>query len=243
MKTASLSRKIHKWLFLFVGIQALLWTLSGVYMVVMDLDFIHGDHLVKNLREPLPETRGDLFPSGELLRERDGVRSLQLKALRGQPFYVLRDSEGAHLFDARSGSEISPLDQQTAIALAEHYYRGDLDAASAELVTDNPPTEIQFRALPLWRVNFDDRYGTSFYIDPDTGALATRRHDYWRAFDFFWMLHIMDYRERDNIHNPLLLTVTLVGLSGVLAGLVLLFFSFGRRRAPTGIANTAGGAQ
>jgi len=243
MQTASITRKVHKWLFLFVGIQALLWTLSGVYMVVMDLDFIHGDHLVKNLREPLPETRGDLFPSGELLRDRDGVRSLQLKALRGQPFYVLRDSEGTHLFDARSGSEISPLDQQTAVALAEHYYNGDRKATSAELITDNPPTELQSRALPLWRVNFDDRYGTSFYVDPATGALVTRRHHYWRAFDFFWMLHIMDYEERADIHNPLLLTITLVSLTAVIAGLILLFYSFGRRRPGIATDPVTGGAQ
>ncbi|SEA46457.1 PepSY domain-containing protein [Microbulbifer marinus] len=230
MKTATISRKVHKWIFLFIGVQALLWTLSGFYMVVMNLDFIHGDHLVQNLREPLPATSAELFPSEALLRDRAGVKSVQLKSIREKLFYVVRDADGAHLLDAHSGTEVSPLDQQTAIALAEYYYTGDQPAASAELISDNPPTELQSRPLPLWRVNFDDRYGTSFYIDPNTGALATRRHDYWRAFDFFWMLHIMDYEARENIHNPLLLIATLFSLVSVLAGLVLLFYSFGKRR-------------
>ncbi|WP_323844298.1 PepSY domain-containing protein [Microbulbifer magnicolonia] len=229
MQTASITRKIHKWIFLFVGVQALFWTLSGAYMVVMDLDFIHGDHLVKNLNEPLPAATAELFPTSELLRDRSDVKSLQLKSIREKLFFVVRDSDGAHLLDAHSGIEVSPLDQQTAITLAEHYYSGDLPAATAELISENPPTELQSRMLPLWRVNFDDRYGTSFYIDPNTGALVTRRHDYWRAFDFFWMLHIMDYEERDNIHNPLLLIATLFSLVSVLAGLVLLFYSFGKR--------------
>ncbi|WP_323845501.1 PepSY domain-containing protein [Microbulbifer magnicolonia] len=229
MQTASITRKLHKWIFLFVGVQALLWTLSGAYMVVMDLDFIHGDHLVKNLNEPLPTATAGLFPTSELLRDRTDVKSVQLMSIREKLFYVVRDSDGAHLLDAHSGVENSPLDRKTAIALAEHYYSGDLPAASAVLISENPPTELQSRPLPLWRVDFDDRYGTSLYIDPNTGALATRRHDYWRAFDFFWMLHIMDYEARENIHNPLLLIATLFSLVSVLAGLVLLFYSFGQR--------------
>ncbi|UHQ56783.1 hypothetical protein [Microbulbifer sp. YPW16] len=243
MKTASLSRKIHKWLFLFVGIQALLWTLSGVYMVVMDLDFIHGDHLVKNLREPLPDNTAQLVPTEDLLREYSDPLSVQLKAIQGKPFYILRDNDGAHLVDARSGIEVSPIERDRAIELAEHYYTGEIAAGSAQLIEENPPTELQSRLLPLWRVDFDDRYGTSFYIHPDTGALVTRRHDYWRAFDFFWMLHIMDYEERADIHNPLLLTITLVSLSAVIAGLVLLFYSFGRRRDSVAASPQAGGAR
>ncbi|MBN8430377.1 hypothetical protein JF535_05860 [Microbulbifer salipaludis] len=242
MGRASLSRKIHKWLFLFVGIQALLWTLSGVYMVVMDLDFIHGDHLVKNLSEPLPANLEQLAPTAEILERYRGVKHIQLKALQGNPYYVVKTGEGAHLVDARSGREVPPVDSTRARALAEHYYSGELPAASAELITSNPPTEVPSRALPLWRVNFDDRYGTSLYIDPSTGALATRRHNYWRAFDFFWMLHIMDYEERADIHNPLLLVISIVSLTGVLAGLILLFYSFARRGKAPGNAATAGGA-
>ncbi|HEY8568721.1 hypothetical protein [Microbulbifer sp.] len=243
MKPVSLSRKVHKWLFLFVGIQALLWTLSGTYMVVMDLDFIHGDHLVKNLREPLPADREEFIPTQELLKRFQGITSIQLKALQANPYYVIQAEGGAHLVDARSGREVSPIDGDRARALAEHYYAGNLPASSVILVSENPPSEIGARALPLWRVNFDDRYGTSLYIDPNTGALATRRHDYWRAFDFLWMLHIMDYEEREDIHNPLLLIVTIVSLSGVLAGLILLFYSFGRRNKTAGTTTMAGGAQ
>ncbi|WP_237055640.1 hypothetical protein [Microbulbifer sediminum] len=243
MQTASVSRKVHKWIFLFIGIQALLWTLSGVYMVVVDLDFIHGDHLVKNLREPLPDDQAQVTPTEALLQEYSNPRFVQLKAIKGKLFYILRDDNGAHLIDARSGTEVSPIDRARAKELAEYYYAGEMPAATAELIESNPPTELQSRPLPLWRIDFDDRYGTSFYIHPDTGSLVTRRHDYWRAFDFFWMLHIMDYEERADIHNPLLLTVTLASLGGVIAGLVLLFYSFGRRRSETPDPTQAGGAQ
>ena len=41
-------RRTHKWLALVVGIQALLWTLTGFYMVVVHIDTIHGDDLVRS---------------------------------------------------------------------------------------------------------------------------------------------------------------------------------------------------
>ena len=46
-----LVRRTHKWLALVVGVQALLWALTGMYMVAVHIDIIHGDHLVR----PAPE--------------------------------------------------------------------------------------------------------------------------------------------------------------------------------------------
>ena len=42
-----LVRRVHKWLALFVGIQAVIWTASGMYMAPAHIDTIHGDHLVR----------------------------------------------------------------------------------------------------------------------------------------------------------------------------------------------------
>jgi hypothetical protein len=49
---------LHKWLGLIIGLQILIWLGSGLYMVVVDIDFIHGDPLVKNMRETVavPDT-------------------------------------------------------------------------------------------------------------------------------------------------------------------------------------------
>ena len=40
MRPARLSRTLHKWLALLVGAQAVVWIVSGLYMVVVDIDFI-----------------------------------------------------------------------------------------------------------------------------------------------------------------------------------------------------------
>ncbi len=41
-------RKTHRYLGLFLGIQFLMWTISGMYFSWTDIDEIHGDHF-KNL--------------------------------------------------------------------------------------------------------------------------------------------------------------------------------------------------
>ncbi|KUJ83563.1 hypothetical protein AWR36_006820 [Microbulbifer flavimaris] len=226
MKLASRLRKLHQWIFLAIGLQALLWVASGFYMVVVNLDFIHGDHLVRNLREPLPEFSRPLYPTAQLISRSDGVKSVKLKAIQGQPFYIMQNSQGEHLYDAFTGNKAPTIDAPRASQLARHFYAGEGMVTSTRLITENPPTEIPARILPVWRIDFDDRFGTSFYIDPDTGTLITRRHDYWRAFDFFWMLHIMDYDERADVTNPVLRLLILSSLVGVLSGAALLPYSF-----------------
>ena len=73
---------------------------------------------------------------------------------------------------------------------------------------------------PLWRVEFAHWNRPTFYLSPVTGELLSRRHELWRVFDFVWMLHIMDYDERENVNNPLLRAFTwgavLMALSGAL---------------------------
>jgi len=41
-----------------------------------------------------------------------------------------------------------------------------------------------------------------------------------------WMLHIMDYENRQDAHNPLLITAQISGLLFAISGLWLLIYSF-----------------
>lgn len=232
MVPARLSRTIHRWLALAFGAQALLWIVSGFYMVVVDLDFIHGDTLVRNLAPPPP--RASTWHSLADVRARHpGIEQLRIKGLPGfgRPLYELRTANGLVLLDGTSGERISPLDRERVAALARRYYAGDAALTELVLLTGEPPLEIQSRRLPLWRARFDDWHETTLYIDPDGGDLVTRRHRAWRWFDALWMLHIMDYRTRTDVNNPLLRIATVAGLVFTATGLWLLWFSFRRRRA------------
>ena len=71
-----------------------------------------------------------------------------------------------------------------------------------------------------------DGQGTRVYVDAKNGAIRARRNDVWRRYDFFWMLHTMDYRGRDNFNNPLIVTIGMAALWLSISGVVLLTRSF-----------------
>lgn len=231
--TAFTTRRWHKWLSLFVGVQAMIWLATGLYMVIIDLDFIHGDHLVANMSDTLPAGYQPAVDFATIQARYPEAEKITLSTWMGQPHYTIEAGDGRSLVDAQTGTVRSPLSRDDAIAVANYHYARDGEAVSAQLLTDpeTAPTEIQARPLPLWRVDFDDAGSTAFYVRPGDGAFISRRHTYWRIFDFAWMLHIMDYEERANANNILLRVAAGIGLLLSLFGAWLLVYSFNRRRA------------
>jgi hypothetical protein len=233
VKAARLSRTLHKWFALVVGLQFLLWTASGFYMVAVNIDLIHGDMLVRNMEPPPQFVLSELTPAETIIREYPQAHRLILTTVLERAVYRLDGPFGRKLVDAKSGDPVPSLNEQQASDVARHYYAGDGAISNVELITTEPPGEVRFLTDPVWRVDFDDLWGSTFYVDPGTGHFITRRHTLWRVFDFLWMLHIMDYETRDDINNTLLTIATIVGLSMFAAGAWLLYFAFGfgRRRA------------
>ena len=80
--------------------------------------------------------------------------------------------------------------------------------------------EYRGRVLPVWKVSFDDSESLSLYLNPWTGELLSRRTNRWRIFDFLWMLHIMDFDERDDFNHPLLQVAAFLGLIIALSGVL-----------------------
>jgi len=233
-KSAVISRNLHRWLGLLVGIQVLIWLASGLYMVVVDIDFIHGDSLVKNMQQEILVPEPPQLGVADLKARFPDATQISLKPLMGTTVYAVATTDSRYLIDPGTGALLSPLGEDTARQIARYHFAGTAAINHTALITTDPPMEIQTRSLPLWRVDFDDRFATSFYIDPNDGDLVTRRHQYWRIFDFLWMLHIMDYENRSDAHNPLLITAQISGLTFAISGLWLLFYSFsGRRRKAT----------
>jgi len=225
-----LARSLHKWIGLVIGLQLLIWLCTGLYMVIIDIDFIHGDPLVKNLKQPITIPGSSAVSISKLNKLYPDATRISLQTVMGETRYAITTPDQRYLVDPDTSEVISPLGEKAARAIARFHYTGDALINNASLITSSPPTEIQTRRLPLWRIDFDDRFSSSFYIDPYSGKLATRRHQYWRIFDVFWMLHIMDYENRTDAHNPLLITAQISGLGFAITGLWLLFYSFSRPR-------------
>lgn len=230
MRWPALARTTHKWLALIIAIQAVFWTLSGLYMSAVHIDIIHGDRLVK-AAAPQPLALAGLVEPAHVAHLAPGMRSLRLERQLEQPVYVVQGQDGQALFDARSGRRLSPLGEADIRARARALYAGKGDIVSIERLT-KVPGEIKSRPAPIWRVEFEGAWRPTFYISPQTGQLVARRHDLWRAYDFVWMFHIMDYENRTDVNNILLRVATWMGLATSLTGAWLLLYSFRRRRRP-----------
>ena len=231
MKLSLLSRSVHKWLALFVGLQLLVWAITGFYMVAIDLDFIHGDPLVRNLRTPVGSTKG-VLPVAQLAGQYPEVTLVSLHSLPilSAPVYELTAAGRRVLVDATSGQQLSPLSSGMIRQLARSYYAGTGQLSAVQLLEHEVPMEVRGRAAPLWRADFDDWLETTLYLHPDTGALVARRHRLWRWYDFLWMLHIMDYGEREAPIGVVPRVATVLGTVTIASGVWLLYFSFWRPR-------------
>lgn len=224
----------HRWLSLVFGVQLVIWSISGAYMVFFELSFIHGDHLVKATPQSLP-SNAQIRPVHEVIRAFPRAREVTLQPTLVTGDWLATYKVFAHretfLVDARSLEPVV-LAQADIVAIAKRLYAPSESApvTSVALLVNEAPAEIPASLLPIWQVNFDDFGHSSFYISPTTGELVTKRHSFWRGFDFFWMLHIMDYETREDITNWLLRSFILG--TGVLSitGMMLLIFTIGRSR-------------
>jgi len=224
----SVARKAHKWLALIIGVQALFWVVSGLYMTAVHIDIIHGDHLVRTpVAEPI--SMGGLVDPAAIVKNAGGAQSLRLDQQLGQPVYIVSQTSGRSLFDARSGEKLPLIDEAGARQRAEQFYAGDGGVREMELLYEIPG-EIRGRPAPIWRVQFEGLWRPTLYISPQTGELVAKRHDLWRTFDFVWMFHIMDYETRDNVNNLLLKIATWMMVATSLTGAWLLLYSFRRKR-------------
>jgi len=215
--------RIHKWLALIVGIQIVLWIAGGVVMSVLPLERVRGEH---HMAEPeaLTLRPAELITPQDALDALDrtgGALEVRLQAWQGRPVYNVYDANWSSvLVDAVTGERLTPVSRETAIEIAQADYAGDPDIAAVEYFEE--PTWEYRRPGAAWRISFADGEGTRIYVSPNSGLVTARRNDNWRVFDFFWMLHIMDYKEREDFNHPLLISASIFALVTVLAGLLLL---------------------
>lgn len=221
------ARKTHKWLGLFIGIQVVIWSLSGLYMTVVHIDTIHGDHLVRPASDRYVVASSLADPVA--LVSAGAAQSIRLAWLGENPIYVVGRQSSEFAVDARTGAKVLAPDEAAIRRIARSHYTGSEPIASAKLITDIPG-EIRGRKPPLWRVEFAHWNKPTFYLSPVSGELLTRRHELWRIFDFVWMLHIMDYDERENVNNTLLRIFTWSAVLMALSGAWLLVYAFPKKK-------------
>lgn len=214
-RTKSTLRKTHRYLGLFLGIQFIMWTASGLYFSWTDLDEIHGDHFRQPEAHPVAFAglSGPELPGGTMLRR------MELRAIAGQPYFWVNDSVLIH---ARHGSVHREISEEEARAVAAAYMREDLEVRSiTRLEAAGPHHEYRGGPLPAYEIEYEHPEAVKAYVSARDGRFQSVRHRSWRWFDFLWMTHTMDYQGRDNFNTTLLRAFSLMGLVTVLSGFVL----------------------
>lgn len=221
-------RKLHKWLGLIVGLQVILWTVSGLVFAWLDHHEVSGEHSVRDVQSTVLTNAKSIVEPASWLSEINSNEILEIRLAPVLDTWVWRveTTQGVVLRNAASG-EIWKLGEAFVRRLAEQQYAGTGQLASVAFHA-NPTIETRGSGA-TWEARFDDDRGTTLYFAADDGRLVQTRNDDWRLFDVFWMLHTMDYRGRDNFNNPLVITIGFAALWLSLSGFLLLFKSFRRQ--------------
>ena len=217
-----LFRKIHKWVGLILGLQFVLWTVSGAVMALLDMDKVGGHGTAE------AATAAIAWPSDIAPPPVGGpVSGLGLRRILDRPVYEITDARGVRLHDARTGAAIS-VDAALAseIARAAYHHQAPVRAVTR---LEKANLEARGHPAPLWRVDFADEENSSSYISAVNGRPHVNRGDTWRIWDFVWMLHNMDYINRSSFNHPLIIFMAVGALWLSLTGFYLLFKSFRKR--------------
>ncbi|AOT09915.1 hypothetical protein [Pseudoalteromonas luteoviolacea] len=216
------ARKVHKYLGYLLALQIFAWLLGGLVMSAIPLEMVHGKHLANRQLEN-PFNAADYLASLDHLKQQvPGLKSIEYKHFLDIPIIKL-NAEHAVYFHGKTGALLHPPSQADIEQQAKSHYIGNADIVQAMLMTIGP-REVQYRK-DIWQVTFNDRVSTTIYLDSQSGQVITVRSTIWRIFDFFWMLHIMDYDERDDFNNPLLISFSATSVLFCISGFILLLQS------------------
>lgn len=226
--TLPLLRRLHKWVALVVGLQIALWCISGATFAWLDHHRVSGDHFIRDVPEPsIPAGRTPVDPRQWRDIGAQGLYEVSLQPLDRRWVYRLVHRSGVDLFDAYTGEPVA-VDEAAVRAIAGARYAG---SGRLVEVVHHPTTTLETRDHGAsWAAHFDDDASTTLWLSAEDARLLEVRSDSWRLFDFFWMLHTMDYEGRDDFNHPMLILIATSSLWVSLTGLLLVIRLFRPKR-------------
>jgi uncharacterized membrane protein YkoI len=231
MKPRKAAYLAHRWLGLVICIQLLAWSLGGFIFSVLSIESVRGELDMAALPfEPFAEA--SLLALPESVRDSvaqlgdqglDAIGSVNLMDRGLGAFWEVRTVDGEFVgrLDPVTGAEMEIITPEEAIRIADRDFAPEAEVASVTLIEADPPMEYRGGPLPSYRVDFEHAKNPHIYIDAANGQVRARRNTRWRVFDFFWMLHTMDYAERDDFNHPLLIGSSVVAILTASSGLTL----------------------
>jgi hypothetical protein len=156
-------------------------------------------------------------------------QNIQVVEILDKAFYQIhleKPQKKVLLFEMKNLSPKSALNEQEAKEVAKRSLKNPSEILETEyLTTTNGHHEYRGKPLPAYAITFDKPNNTTVYVSAELGTVQSYRNNAWRVFDFLWMLHVMDYENRDNINNWLLRAFSFFGLITLFSGFLLFFLT------------------
>ncbi|WP_405565165.1 PepSY domain-containing protein [Polaribacter sp. Asnod6-C07] len=232
-KTHRFTRKIHRYLGLFIGIQFLFWTIGGLYFSWNDMDDVHGETLLDKTEHTFAFSYNE--PIRKLLNfleETDAKPIKYIEAIvvnKDSLLRVTRSNDILFLNLNKNQYKVrKALTKEESIAFVKSRLYNALPVKQTEYLTEKEITnkhEYRGNPLPVFAITLEHETNTTVYVHPNTAKITKVRNDNWRKFDFLWMLHVMDFETRDHITNWVLRAFSVLGLLTILSGFYLFFIS------------------
>ena len=225
------TRKTHRYLGLFIGVQFLFWAVGGLYFSWTNIDEIHGDHLVNIPKEEIIVKSNLLSPDKamEMANINNKVKSVELELISKKNYYRVQNLNDSYtLINAVTGEIKEPLSKEEAVKFAKQIFIPNNNVKLVEYVTkENRSDHMQYGQgpLPAWAVTFNHDTNSVIYLSVEKGTFEKIRSRNWRIFDFLFMLHILDFDERDNFNNSLLRGFSILSLLTIMSGFILYYQS------------------
>lgn len=230
MNSKYLVRKIHRYFGVVIGIQFLLWTVGGLYFAWTNIEEIRGNHLVHHedvliMKEQM-KTPTEVISLNQIPLV--SVKEIRLTSLFLDSFYEIHTDENMMLVNVETGKLRDLISKDEVTEIVQKKLKKEAAIKKIEWVSkENIKNHLQYRGgkLPAWAVELKDDSNTIIYVCATRGTIEKVRTKQWRIFDYLWMLHIMDYDDRDNINNTILRAFSILGLITILSGFILFFQS------------------
>ena len=212
--------KWHIWMGWIVGLPILMWTVTGLVMVIKPIEEVRGTNLVIEAKPQALPADTNIAVTLPTPATRP-VKSVTTSIERGEVVTRITYMDDSSDRFRADGTKMMPLSEIEARLIAKERVKGgDQITSVTRFTAENVPFDFR-RPMPVWQVALQD--GTNIYIGAETGAVEAVRTRWWRTFDFMWGLHILDPQTREDTSHPLLIALAALSTIGALLGCILMF--------------------
>jgi len=218
-------RATHRWLGLLIAIQAVVWSLSGLVMVLLPADLVSGETLLNHDSNEIPQQ--DMQKTAAII---DSI--VKDVAIKGFTAQMIGDTAVLFVTTITDEQLLYALDTGQSIIIDEQFVRSranDLLGPSISILfadkVETASREFQ-GPLPAWKVIAGNDLRSHLYFSGETGELLAHRTSYWRWHRYSYDLHTFNFTGAATINNPLLAIFAVLMFCIAFSGIGLLLISF-----------------